>query len=374
MAKDTSIEHQLTAPHNRIAWAFEQSDLDGPAKAVLLAMAYKARYGVCICSVPTIARLTSLGCSTVSRAIVRLIERGTISKAGTSKAYWTMKHRLNLERYERGSRDRREGDWHRKEKKKRRAVYRTFAPQLAEDQEAGEERTRDYEQEQLDQVGRDKAAWEGGGAWEYENERRDQVGRDKAAESSIPERDGGPSPERDGIGENPIPEREPIKRREKKIKEKKVVEPDMDATANGSSSFSSMEENTHPASASAPAAAANGATRLPSPTNGISTSRETTTCDEYPVSSMAGVLSDYVIGWARRPLPGNWLNYPDLDRELKRKGRRGFLEVGGILAGVLERTGGYLPKPEDFFGEYGRYRQIHIAVAARRRNGGRRAA
>ena len=125
-------------------------------------------------------------------------------------------------------------------------------------------------------------------------------------------------------------------------------------------------------------ATANGAPRLPSASKNSSSSfslteeEEDTHADERPVSATARTLSDYVAGGTGRPLPGSWLTYPGLDRELN---RRGFLEAGSVIAGILERTGGDLPEPEDFFERYRQYRQIHLAVSAHRRNGkGRRRA
>ena len=92
--------------------------------------------------------------------------------------------------------------------------------------------------------------------------------------------------------------------------------------------------------------------------------------DERPISPEAVELSDYLAGGTGRPLPGSWLTYPGLKRQM---GRRDFVEVGSVLADILRQTGGALPEPEAFFGTYGQYRQIHIARSSRRRNGRRRA-
>ena len=121
-------------------------------------------------------------------------------------------------------------------------------------------------------------------------------------------------------------------------------------------------------------ATANGAPRLPSASiqtlsSFSSTEEEDTHLDQYPISSTARTLSDFVSGGTGRPLPGSWLFYPGLERQLD---RRNFLEVGSILAGILGRSGGALPEPEAFFQSYGQYRQVHLAVQSHRRNGKRR--
>ena len=133
--------------------------------------------------------------------------------------------------------------------------------------------------------------------------------------------------------------------RPKKIlreEEKKVLKAnalmDADASRNGFSSFSSTEEDTHP--------------------------------DERPISPAALELDSYLTGGTGRPLPGAWLRYPSLERQLDAKG---FVEVGSVLSGLTSQMGGHLPEPEKFFGQYGAYRQIHLA-RSRPRNGRRRAA
>ena len=120
-------------------------------------------------------------------------------------------------------------------------------------------------------------------------------------------------------------------------------------------------------------ATANGAPRLPSAPiqtlSSFSSTEEDTHPDQHPISSTARTLSDFVSGGTGRPLPGSWLFYPGLRREVD---HRNFLEVGGILAGILGRSGGALPEPEAFFKSYGQYRQIHLAVQSHQRNGRRR--
>ena len=89
-----------------------------------------------------------------------------------------------------------------------------------------------------------------------------------------------------------------------------------------------------------------------------------------PISETARTLSDYLTGGTGRPLPGSWLTYPGLKREVD---RRDFLELGSVLSDLIRQNGGHLPEPEKFFGAYGRYKQIHQA-RSRPRNGRRRAA
>lgn len=124
-------------------------------------------------------------------------------------------------------------------------------------------------------------------------------------------------------------------------------------------------------SAIAPPARVNGASAPTAPSNGnSSTSRE-------GVSATAVSLSAYVGGESGRPLPGDWLRYPVLERQVA---RLGFQELGDVLAGFLGRTGGSLPEPEAFFKNYGERRGVHEAYLAnrarhfRRRNGRRRTA
>ena len=89
-----------------------------------------------------------------------------------------------------------------------------------------------------------------------------------------------------------------------------------------------------------------------------------------PISQAAEELDDYLTGGTGRPLSSAWLTYPDLGRQID---RRGFIEVGSVLAELTRQTGGHLPEPEEFFGRFGQYRQVHLA-RSRPRNGRRRAA
>ena len=67
------------------------------------------------------------------------------------------------------------------------------------------------------------------------------------------------------------------------------------------------------------------------------------------ISPTARRLHDYIVQRTSRPLPEAWVFYPTLKQELD---RRDFLEVGSVLAGILDRSGGTLPKPGEFFKTY----------------------
>ena len=122
------------------------------------------------------------------------------------------------------------------------------------------------------------------------------------------------------------------------------------------------------------AATANGAPRLPSAStqtlSSFSSTEEDTHPDERPISPAALELDSYLTGGTGRPLPGSWLRYPGLERQMD---RLGFIEVGSVLSDLARQNGGHLPEPEKFFGRFGAYRQIHLA-RSRPRNGRRRAA
>ena len=179
----------------------------------------------------------------------------------------------------------------------------------------------------------------------------------------------------------------------------------LDAPANGASrlpsastqtpsSFSSTEEDTPPEGRSPEPVSkrfprtgkqaevqTNGATAPSVRTNGNHPSKGRHCMDDFdaayeqyrkrpPISRAAAELNDYLTGGTGRPLPGAWCRYPDLGRQMD---RLGFIEVGSVLAELARTRGGFLPEPEEFFGRFGQYRQIHLA-RQRPRNGRRRAA
>ena len=67
------------------------------------------------------------------------------------------------------------------------------------------------------------------------------------------------------------------------------------------------------------------------------------------ISPTARRLHDYMVKKTGRPLPASWQLYENLKQELD---RLNFLEVGSVLAGRLERSGGTLPEPGEFFKTY----------------------
>ena len=67
------------------------------------------------------------------------------------------------------------------------------------------------------------------------------------------------------------------------------------------------------------------------------------------ITPTARRLHDYMVKKTGRPLPASWQLYENLKQELD---RLNFLEVGSVLAGILERSGGALPEPGEFFKTY----------------------
>ena len=50
-----------------------------------------------------------------------------------------------------------------------------------------------------------------------------------------------------------------------------------------------------------------------------------------------------------RPLPASWVSYPELKQRVD---PLNFQALAAVLAATVERMGGYLPDPEDFFKTY----------------------
>ena len=65
------------------------------------------------------------------------------------------------------------------------------------------------------------------------------------------------------------------------------------------------------------------------------------------ITPTARRLHEHFVEKTGRPLPGSWVRYPELKQELDR-----FPDVRSVLEGMLNRTGGYLPEPEQFFKNY----------------------
>ena len=321
---------RLELPYNRMGWAFEERpDLDPSATLVLLTMAFKAREsGTSTLAVETICRLTRLGRSTVKRAAKRLVLAGLIVATGKSPGRWTNKYRLAL------------------------APYNLKMPTPAE---------RGPTPKRFPRTGKQAAQPSRSGT--VERVRSGPVQRVRS----------GPRETR------------------RVIKSKKDSPPP------------SIQTSEHPAYADATAGSAdapNGATApngtyingegkgwrvSPLPPDGPDCTyaeevekqeaegRATLPKPEArelpPISREAASLDSYLRGGTGRPLSESWMRYPDLGRQMD---RRGFIEVGSVLSELTRQTGGHLPEPEAFFGAYGQYRQIHLA-RSRPRNGRRRA-
>ena len=161
-----------------------------------------------------------------------------------------------------------------------------------------------------------------------------------------------------------------------------------------------IQAQQRPASASAPAAPANGAPAPPSVrTNGNHPSRGRHVMDDLDeayerdraaqeakpkpepepkpaeVTAAAGRLSAEVAARCGRPLNGAWARYPDLARQLGKRDRR---EVVKLLSSYLEASGGWgVPEPDQCFAFYEPLRDAWREGQQRRngrRNGRRRAA
>ena len=140
-------------------------------------------------------------------------------------------------------------------------------------------------------------------------------------------------------------------------------------------SLPSIQNKERTGSASAPPARVNGASAPSAPSNGNSASTgkkgspKPWHCADIPQVTLD--LNDYLTSATGRPLDGAWCRYSDLEHQMD---LRDFWEVGDILGGILDRTGGALPEPEKFFGAYGEYQQAHLARQRSRNDGRRRAA
>ena len=165
-----------------------------------------------------------------------------------------------------------------------------------------------------------------------------------------------------------------------------------------------FKDSTEPASATAPAATANGAVAPTAPRNGSHTSGDGDSFgdeaykrylsglsqtapplepdpeperDPKPdlagVTAAAGKLSEEVVSCCGRHLDGAWARYPHLARELGKRDRR---EVVKLLSSYLEGSGGWeVPEPDQFFTYYEPLRDAwrEGQKRSRPRNGRRRA-
>ena len=67
------------------------------------------------------------------------------------------------------------------------------------------------------------------------------------------------------------------------------------------------------------------------------------------ISPTAHRLNEYLIQKTMRPLPAPWMFYRDLQERVE---PLNFARLASTLAATVERMGGYLPDPEDFFASY----------------------
>ena len=79
-----------------------------------------------------------------------------------------------------------------------------------------------------------------------------------------------------------------------------------------------------------------------------------------PISPTARRLHDYLVERTGRPLPAPWQSYPELKQRVD---PLNFQVLASVLAATVERMGGYLPEPEDFFASY-----EETAVSTRKRD------
>ena len=84
------------------------------------------------------------------------------------------------------------------------------------------------------------------------------------------------------------------------------------------------------------------------------------------ISPTARRLDEYLSRKTGRPLPAAWVSYPNLQQQVD---PLNFPRLASVLAATVERMGGYLPDPEDFFTSYD-----EKAVRKTKRNRKRRAA
>ena len=309
------FRERLELPYNRIGWAFEERpDLDSSARFVLLVLAFKPREGgASTLAVETICNLTRYSRPTVRAALKRLVLAGLIVATGKSPGRWTNKYQLALAPY----------DLKMPTPGERGPVPKRF-PQTK--------------------------------------------GKAAVRVKNVPVQPA--QPESSLSVEANEPESSFPRESRRLRKDKKKGLPPL------------IQAPERPASADAPAATANGAPAPSVRSNSNHPSKGRHVMDDFdaaferdrkhpPISPAAVELSGYLTRGTGRPLPGSWLYYSGLRREVD---RRNFLEVGSVLVGILERTGGGLPEPEAFFRSYGQYRQVHLAISSHRRNGRRRRA
>ena len=319
------FRQKLELPYNRIGWAFqERPDLDSSASFVLLALAFKAREGgTSTLAVETVCRLTRLGRATVQRALKRLVLAGLIVATGKSPGHWTNKYRLALAPYnlkmptpgERGPTPKRFPRTRKQAAQPSRSD--TVQPSRSETRET--HRVRKAKKDSPPPPIQTSEPPPGSAS-------APPAPANGATAPSGPSNGNHPSTKGKGWLASPLPPDGPDCSYEE---EREKLE------AEGRATLPKREAREHP-----------------------------------PISQAAEELDSYLTGGTGRPLPGAWLRYPGLGRQMD---RLGFIEVGSVLTELTRQTGGYLPEPEKFFAQWGAYRQIHLA-RSRPRNGRRRAA
>ena len=88
------------------------------------------------------------------------------------------------------------------------------------------------------------------------------------------------------------------------------------------------------------------------------------------ISPTARRLHDYIVQRTDRPLPASWVRYRHLKQQVD---RLNFRRLASTLAATVERMGGYLPDPEDFFASYAE-QAVSTSKRKKKSNGKRRAA
>ena len=330
------FRERLELPYNRIGWAFEERpELDSSATSVLRVLAFKAREGgTSTLAVETICNLTRYSRPTVRAALKRLVLAGLIVATGKSPGRWTNKYRLAL------------------------APYDLKMPSPGERGPTPKRFPRTGKRAEVQTT-------EPGNSYPVE------------PESSLPVEANEPE------SSLPVEPESSLPRESRRLRKAKKESPPP-----------SIQAQQRPASASAPAAPANGA---PAPssvrTNGnhpsgyrhvmddLEEAYERDRAAEEPepkpaeVTAAAGKLSAEVAARCGRPLDGAWARYPGLARELGRRDRR---EVVKLLSSFLEERGGWgVPEPGEFFTYYEPLRDAWREEQKRRngrRNGRRRAA
>ena len=331
------FRQKLELPYNRIGWAFqERPDLDSSASFVLLALAFKAREGgTSTLAVETVCRLTRLGRATVQRALKRLVLAGLIVATGKSPGHWTNKYRLALAPYnlkmptpgERGPTP------------KRFPRTRKQAAQPSRSDTVQPSRSETRETHRVRKAKKDSPP------------PSIQTSETPIGSADAPNGATAPPATVDGATAPNGPNGTYIDGEGKEFRSPEGAdlsdEPTYEQEVAEAEDIRPMSTKPDPIS--------------PTPQELAAAAHDLAAVQE---------LDNYLTGGTGRPLPGSWWRYPDLGRQME---ARGFIEVGSVLTELARQTGGHIPEPEKFFGQWGAYRQIHLA-RQRPRNGRRRAA